>query len=699
MKKNLHLLFFTAFICLSFQANALKRQMENLDRGVVAVKTSNGVYISWRLLATDNPKCTFNVYRNGIKKFNLLPIFNSTNVIDNVGSTLDSYTVRTVLNGVEIDTSEAVKPWSDIYKSIPIKRPAAATNASGAYKYCPGDCSVGDVDGDGQYEIILKWDPTNAKDNSQSGYTGNVYLDAYELDGTQLWRIDLGCNIRAGAHYTQFMVYDLDGDGLAEVACKTAPGTIDGQGKFVLMNSDKSNVDYRNTSGYILSGPEYLTVFNGKTGAEINTVAYNPPRGVVGNWGDTYGNRLDRYLACIAYLDGVHPSLVMCRGYYTRTTLAAYDLVGGKLVQRWFHDSNKSGSGAYGQGNHNLTVGDGDNDGKDEIIYGACAINDDGKLLYRTGLGHGDAMHLSDLDPDKPGLEVFEVHEGSTLDYEMHNAGTGAILMGKDYGTGIDNGRGIAADVDARYRGFEMWSGGANVLNCKGDSISPNKPAANFRIYWDADLQDELLDGTKLDKWNGNGTTRLFTIYNYGNAKEVNGTKANPCISADILGDWREEMIYYNSADSSNLILFTTTIFTGNRLFTLMHDPVYRLSIAWQNTAYNQPPHLGFYIGSGLDSITWPDIYTPVYKSVITSINPVQQSILNVYCDKNGQTYIRASEKMESIQVYSLTGVLLYNESANWSEDFSFNIPGREPMMIIRVKTKSGVSTTKIIRQ
>jgi rhamnogalacturonan endolyase len=424
---------------------------------------------------------------------------------------------------------------------------------------------VGDLDGDGEYEIILKWDPTNSEDNSLAGFTGNVYLDAYKLDGTQLWRIDLGMNIRAGAHYTQFMVYDYDGDGIAEVVCKTAPGTIDGAGKYVIMNSDSPTADYRNHTtnttganrmGTITTGPEYLTLFDGRTGKELNTVAYNPPRGDVNAWGDNYGNRSDRFLACVAYLDGVHPSAVMCRGYYTRACLAAYDVKDKKLVQRWFYDSGStSGVGAYGQGNHNLSVADVNGDGKDEIIYGACAINNDGTLLYRTGLGHGDAMHLSKLDPDRTGLQVWDVHEeaASTYRWEMHDAGTGSIIWGGS--TTGDNGRGCAADIDAKYRGFEMWSSlSTGTYSCKGTQISTSKPSAdNFRIYWDGDLQDELLDGVKISKWTGSGTTTLLTC---SGVTSCNSTKATPNLSADLFGDWREELVLC-------MILFTGWVLHG----------------------------------------------------------------------------------------------------------------------------------------
>ena len=581
------------------EAWSATKQMEYLDRGVVAVKVNNGVFISWRFLGTDDKSAGFNIYRDGTK-VNETPITSKTNYVDTKGGANSKYVIKTVVGGKEIDASSAVTPWGAQYKTLNLKRPGN--------NYAANDMSVGDVDGDGQYELFVKWYPNNAKDNSQSGKTDNTLIDCYKLDGTFLWRIDLGINIRSGAHYTQFQVYDYDGDGKCEMVCKTAPGTKDGKGKNVIMGNDNPKADYRNGNGYVLDGPEYLTVFDGATGAEINTVAYTPGRGNVSAWGDSYGNRVDRFNACTAYLDGVHPSVVMCRGYYTRTTLAAYDFKDKKLVLRWYHNSDKKGQGAYGEGNHNVSVADVDGDGKDEIILGSAIIDDDGKTYSRTGFGHGDAMHVSDMDPDRPGLEGWFVHEdkGSAYGYEFRDLKGNKVIFGKK--TNTDNGRGLAADIDAKHKGFEMWSSyNSDVFDCKGKVISNKKPSVNFRIYWDGDLQDELLDGTKCDKWNGNGTDRLITFK--GNA--CNGTKNTPCLSADILGDWREEVIFH---DGDKIYIYTTTIESKHRLFTLMHDPVYRCGIAWQNSSYNQPPHLGFYIGDGVDKISQPDIYTPGHE-------------------------------------------------------------------------------------
>lgn len=613
---------FALFFCTSL--HGAPRQMEYLDRGLVAVKVDNGVFLSWRLLGNDPKDACFNVYKNGVTKVNPQLISGATNLTDSLGTLSDKYTVRMISGGNEGADSPATSVWKDQCKVIQMNRPEGGVTPDGyTYTYRPGDCSAGDLDGDGQYEIVVKWDPSNAHDNSQTGFTGNVYLDAYRLDGTQLWRIDLGTNIRAGAHYTQFLVYDFDGDGKAEVVCKTAPGTKDGTGNYLSTGSAAGadhHKDYRiheadqargTRVGYIIDGPEYLTVFNGQTGKELASVNYLPGRGNVSDWGDSHGNRADRFLACVAYLDGVRPSIVMCRGYYTRVTLVAWDWRDGKLAERWMYDSGTTpGKGAYGQGNHNLSVADVDNDGKDEIIYGASAFDDDGKLMYKTGLGHGDAMHLSDLDPDRPGLEVWEVHEGlcHVSGYELHDARTGEILWSGP--TDDDNGRGLAADIDPNHRGFEMWSSlKEGVYDCKGNKISDKKPSINFRIYWDGDLQDELLNGARIDKWTGDGTVNLASFDRQFNARSINGTKSTPNISADLFGDWREEVILSNRTDPSQLFLFTTTIPTQYRLYTPMHDPVYRLGVAWQNIAYNQPSHLGFYIGDGLDHIPWPDMY------------------------------------------------------------------------------------------
>jgi rhamnogalacturonan endolyase len=582
------------------------RQMENLNRGLVAIKVANGVYVGWRLLGTEAQNTGFNLYRNGTKVNSTL-ITGSTNFLDGSGSTSSSYTVRAVINGQEQSASETVSVWGNSYLSVPLQIPSGGTTPDGvSYTYSANDASVGDLDGDGQYEIVLKWDPSNSKDNSQSGYTGNVYIDAYKLNGTRLWRIDLGRNIRAGAHYTQFIVYDLDGDGKAEIAMKTADGTRDGQGTVI----GSSSADHRNSSGYVLSGPEFLTIFEGSTGRALATANYNPPRGTVSSWGDNYGNRVDRFLAGVAYVDGVRPSLVMARGYYTRSVISTWNWRNGSLSNIWTFDSNSSGNSAYaGQGYHSLSVGDVDGDGRDEIVYGAMVVDDNGRGLYSTGWGHGDALHLGDLLPSRPGLEVFGVHESTSAPYgaSLRDARTGQLIWGVH--TGKDTGRGMSADIDPRYPGEEMWAnGGVGLFAANGTKISTSNPSfINFGIWWDADPLRELLDSNRIEKWN-HTTSSQSNLLTASGVVSNNGTKSTPALQADLLGDWREEVIWRTS-DSSALRIYSTTAVTDRRIHTLMHDPIYRLSVAWQNVGYNQPPHPGFFIGNGMSTPPQPNIY------------------------------------------------------------------------------------------
>ncbi|MBP2333957.1 hypothetical protein JOF41_000135 [Saccharothrix coeruleofusca] len=570
-----------------------RKQVERLDRGLISVRSGSGNLVSWRLLAGDPRNVAFNVYR-GATKLTGTPLTTSTNYLDSGAPADASYTVRAVVDGVEEPASPASLAFPGGYRDVPIQPPS---NAYGA-----GDAGVGDLDGDGRYEFVLKWEPNNAKDNSQSGTTDVVLIDAYRLDGTRLWRIDLGRNIRAGAHYTQFQVYDYDGDGRAEVAMKTADGTRDGRGAVI----GNASADHRNSSGYVLAGPEFLTVFDGWTGAAVSTVNYEPPRGNVASWGDNYGNRVDRFLAGTAYLDGARPSLIMARGYYTRAVVVAWDFRDGRLVRRWTFDSNTSGNGGYaGQGNHALTVGDVDGDGRDEIVYGAAAIDDDGRGLWTTGLGHGDAAHLGDLDPSRPGLEYFKVSEDTAKPASWFaDARTGQRLW--TTAAGGDNGRGVSGDIWAGSPGAESWSAvDTSLRDTRGAAIGREPSSSNFLVWWDGDPVRELLDQTRVDKYGTGGETRLLTG---SGVRAVNGTKATPSLSADLFGDWREEVVWPTS-DNTALRVYATGHQTDRRIPTLMHDTQYRTAIAWQNTAYNQPPHPSFFLGDGMATPPWPDVH------------------------------------------------------------------------------------------
>lgn len=603
---------------------------ERLDRGVVAMHAAPGrVFVSWRLLDTDPTDVAFNVYRQETgceaARLSQTPIVGGTWFEDAVAEPLARgamYFVRAVVDGREVaeDSRFALPANAPVrqFIEIPMKTPDG---------YSINDCSAADLEGDGRYELVVHF-AGRSHDNSQKGTTDPPILAAYTLDGRELWRIDLGPNIREGAHYTQFQVFDYDGDGRAELICKTADGTRDGVGNAI----GDATARHANADGYVLAGKEFLTVFDGRTGAAIDTIDYRPNRGgpdapngapVTSDqlkrlWGDGYGNRVDRFLAATAYLDGERPSAVFCRGYYTRSFLWAVDFDGKKLTERWLFDSESPanrGRNFSGQGFHNLSVADVDGDGRDEIIYGSMTVDDDGRGLYSTGWGHGDALHVGDFDPDRPGLEVFGIQERfDDAGAHLHDARTGEVLFkrasvraatsGGDKGEGP--GRGLIADIDPGHPGAENWTVGAGLrglFDARGNKISDAQPrSCNFRIYWDGDPLDELLDGNHIDKWNPKTqqTDRLFTA---DGCASNNGTKSTPCLSADLFGDWREEVVF-RTEDNRALRIYSTTIPTPHRVVTLMRDPQYRLSIAWQNTAYNQPPHLGYDLVRALASPT-----------------------------------------------------------------------------------------------
>ena len=447
------------------------------------------------------------------------------------------------------------------------------------------------------------------------------------MTGEKLWRIDMGKNVRAGAHYTQFMVYDLDGDGCAEIVMKTSDGTVDGQGNVI----GDANADYREkgdtitpnparqrpanvqrrpngdkrpprkmtprNQGRILTGNEYLTVFSGLTGKAMQTIDYVPQRGRLEDWGDNRANRADRYLAAVAYLDGLRPSVIMCRGYYTRAVLAAFDWDGKELKQRWVFDTKQPGNEAYeGQGNHNLRVADVDGDGFDEIVYGQCAIDHDGTGLYSTGMNHGDAMHLTKFSPDMEGYQVWGCHENRKDGTSFRDAATGKVIF--QVKCPKDVGRCMAADIDPNNPGVEMWSWETNGLrNIKGEVINPELKgfSANMGLWWDGDLLRELLDAARVSKYNWN-TGMSDVVTRFEGCQWNNGSKSNPCLSGDIIGDWREDVLT-RTQDSKELRLYVSPIPTDYRINCLMEDIPYRLSVATENVGYNQPPQAGFYIG------------------------------------------------------------------------------------------------------
>ena len=615
-----------------YQLEQMRR--ETLDRGVVAVRNGRQVVVSWRQLSTDRVNEPFDVYRNG-QKLNAKPLTSGgTFFVDE--QPLSRTTTYEVRGGRCNGRWTLAASAADGYLSVRLQRPAGGTTPDGQpFTYSANDASVADVDGDGQYEIILKWEPSNAHDNAHDGYTGNTLFDCYRLDGTLLWRIDMGVNIRSGAHYVPFIVYDLDGDGRAEFMVRTADGTRDGRGR-VLGDSladyrhrpaadaqtptperewAKYNHRRRPMTGRILEGPEYVTVFNGLTGEAMDSQPYIPERGRPADWGDDYANRSDRMLAAVGYLDGVRASALFCRGYYTRTVIAAWDWDGHTLRQRWVFDTNQPQWTAYaGQGNHNLRVADVDGDGCDEITYGSMAVDHDGRGLYNTGMGHGDAIHLMPFSPDSPDLQVWDCHENKRDGSDFRDARTGRVIF--QIPSASDVGRCMAADIDPTSPGVEMWSTDSHgIRNIRGevlyDASDPADPqhqrhlllggrhlSVNFGIWWDGDLLRELLDHETVTKYDWQRHT-IVDVKKLDGVVFNNGSKSNPCLSADILGDWREEIIA-RTPESDELRIFTTTIPTDYRINCLMEDIPYRLSVAMQNVGYNQPPETGFYLGHGM---------------------------------------------------------------------------------------------------
>ena len=634
--------------------NVHTRQMEKLDRGLIAIKTDGGVYLSWRLFDSEDnifgsadKNVSFNVYRDGKK---ISEVATKTNYVDStVGK---NYSVAPVINGVEGEKCNAVTVYNNSYFDIPLLKPDDETiyDPSGTelatYSFFPADCSTGDVDGDGEYEIIVKWTSSEHDVGSPGNpaYSGTVHLAAYKLDGTKLWKndIELGKNVYSSAHTVQFLVYDFDGDGKSEVMCQTSLGSKDGQGKYVsnaaqtdeeikaITDEENSTADYRGY-GRITEGKEFLTVFNGETGVAMDTINLPTTRGSENgvDYGDDFGNRSNRFVSDIAYLDGEKPYAIYLRGYYfgrngkQRTSIAGISWDGTALSPTYRFDTQKGQEGYYdgayqyvGNGNHNCTVADVDNDGKDEFITGALCmeVNDDNEFRPKwcTYLQHGDALHIGNYDPTHTGFEFFTVHEDSgtnslsgndiTLDFGMSviDAETGNIMFHE--GASADTGRGVMANVGAGGY-YQIWSAKNSARQSNGGTdfttatslTGRNTPSMNFRIFWDGDLYDNLLDGANITDWNGRNMSNIFSARNY-DCVSINGTKANPSLQADLFGDWREEVVYPTS-DGTALRVFSTTDTTDYKIKTLMQDPVYRSGVAAEQTAYNQPPHVGFYMG------------------------------------------------------------------------------------------------------
>ena len=625
--------------------NYSRIQRERLNRGTVAIRTSpDSVLVSWRYLESDPLDVTFEVLRNG-KMIGRRSKVEPTLFMDyNPASEEATYTVRPVFANGNLPrglrtadlalltsswTLPAHAPYG--YLDIPLNPPVLEADGTPSrlvtVNYSANDATMADLDGDGQLEIILKWDPSNSRDNSQSGLTSPTILEALRLDGTSMWRIDLGWNIRSGAHYTPFIVADLNGDGCAELLVRTSDGTIDGEGNVLgdakadhrrIPNTDNYHANGnpreqfrgpgwpdnmpRNVrrGGFIYKGPEWVTCFDGRTGKALSTIDYIPERGELTAWGDNYANRSDRFLAACAYLDGQHLSAVFCRGYYTRSVLAAYDFDGKDLKVRWVFDTNTPEWASYaGQGNHNLRVADVDGDGCDEITYGSMAVDHDGRGLYNTGFGHGDAMHLTAFFPNDDALQLWDCHENKRDGSDFRDARTGKVLF--QILSNQDVGRCMAADIDPTNPGLEMWSSASGgICNVRGEVIdSTARIPVNFGIWWDGDLLREMLDHETVSKYMVENRA-CTNIIKFSDCTFNNGTKSNPALCADVIGDWREEVLC-RTPDNRHLRLYVSPLPTKYRFHTFLSDPVYRHSVTMQNVGYNQPTNVGFYFGAELE--------------------------------------------------------------------------------------------------
>lgn len=585
-----------------------------LNRGLMSLSLSGagmgtGNLVSWRHREADGYGVKYKLYRGTTATTQNNPlnsgkyIINKTNFVDGGGSSSSYYKLEVYDQyGHLLETEVSKKTWANQTMTIKTNRPSASIHGA---TYTPNDASYCDMDGDGEYEIILKWSPSDEKDAASSGTTSEAIFDCYKLDGTQLWRIKMGDNFFTSAHTIQFIAWDFDGDGYGEFMVKTGPGTIDGEGNNVIMGDDDPTKNWLNGRGKQVEGPEYITVFDGMTGAAMSTIPYHTNYAAGQSyWGDNNQNRSERYLAAIAWLDGAegNPSPIFARGYYSGAFVAAYDWDGVTLKERWVSRNTQSGKGLWGEGAHWISVGDCDGDGKQEIIYGSAALDHDGSLLYRTGLGHGDALHLGDFLPEREGMEVFMVHEKSPYGYDLRDAKTGEFILHKT--ADDDTGRGLAAHFDSSSQHSQfIYSAAAGVFDCQNGSeiasswaIGQSGAGINCRVYWDGDLYDEFFDKSIIAHWNPTG--KYFDRYKFNNGNYLwgklnNGTKNNPCVLGDLLGDWREEIVTWNDADCS-LYICATSYQSNFRIPHLMDDLNYRAQVINQNCAYNQPPHLSY---------------------------------------------------------------------------------------------------------
>ena len=606
------------------------KQMEELDRGFVAVQSEEGTFLSWRFLATDDLDLAFNVYKDGTL-LNSNPIADVTSYSVAGVTENATYTLIPVVGGVEqVSKAQEAIFFGGEYLSIPVKQYEVGD-------YDINDASVGDLDGDGQYEIVVRREPANMDYLTRVAYP---LIEAYELDGTHMWTINIGPN-EINPIDINFIVYDMNGDGKAELVMRSFEATVDGVGNVVGdVNGDgKTRYDSKvdkvvvmKDRSYLSKPPEFLSMYDGETGAEIARTDLLPARDPLNSWyvDSDYGKQVKRashFLFCVAYLDGEKPSLVHFRGAWATCKVAAYDIVDNQFELRFLVDceNNETLENLYNTGYHSIAVADVDYDGKDEIITGAAAIDDDGSIMYTVQatkedgkvmkLGHGDAFDVAVMSPDTPQFYVWACRETAKLPVNigLHNALTGEIIFGETKPK--DTGRSRAADIDPTSRGWEMWgSTDTPLTSFTGEVLSETCPSSmNMKMYWDGDLLAELVDhdGNRemnVLKWDWENK-QLNTILVAKGSASNGGSKGQTCLVADIVGDWREELIV-RTADNTQMRIYSTTIATEYRIPTLMHDVTYRESVAWQNNHYNQPTNTSFYFGAEMTSVPVFEIYT-----------------------------------------------------------------------------------------
>ena len=623
-------------LLVSMGANA-QRFTDKLDRGLVAVKTTKGVYCSWRIQADEYYDVKYNLYRDGTK-VNAEPL-DVSNFTDTSGSESSQYTVKAVLNGVEQQASKAATVFKSNYKEIKIKH-----DASLKATYEPNDACCADVDGDGEVEILMKF---NNKEEGEQLYPKNgptingVATKEYSMlaclkqDGTVLWWVNCGPNMGDFQNNEQNIVgYDWDMDGKAEVVMRLEEGSTvhmaDGTTYTIGANGKNGSswTNYREPKGsgsvewFTHYGKEFLWYCEGATGKPYQCIEFPLKRLEDGEtdlkaaWGDGYGHRSSKYFFGAPYLDGKHPSIFLGRGIYTRHKFIAYDVdpKTHDLKVRWKWTNNQPGSPWYGQGYHNYIVADVDWDGRDEIVWGSMVIDDNGMGLSTTGLGHGDAQHIGDFNPYIHGQEMFACNEDNPSN-NYRDATTSKIYYRKTDTN--DDGRCLAGNFYNDFPGAVGHSAHDTPISTVTNehvSTNTNGLSMNFRIYWDGDLLEECFNNTEVTK-PGVGTIATF-LGAYSN----NGTKATPCYQGDIFGDWREEVIE-RTADN-NIRIYTTNEPTKWRNYSLWYDHQYRNGMVWQPCGYNQPPHVSYFLGE-LEGITIapPPLTTTGREEVGSSIS------------------------------------------------------------------------------